>query len=123
MIQAHLTEDYLWRGGLYEKGDRLIPEDLAIALGIQPESKSATVADLPEIDQPELPPALQLINLATSAKDLERLPTIGKGASILVFKRRPAEGYDSLEQILELSPELGKRPFAINWEQIRNWEG
>lgn len=39
MIKVHLTEDNLWRGVTYLKGDREIPEDLAIALGIQEEAK------------------------------------------------------------------------------------
>lgn len=35
---ATLTEDMLWQGKLYEKGEREIPDDLAEAMGLkQPE--------------------------------------------------------------------------------------
>ena len=51
-MKVHLTEDKGWRGQIYLKGDREIPDELAIALGFLPNTKR--IADLPEpTDQPE----------------------------------------------------------------------
>jgi hypothetical protein len=56
MIQAHLTTNVGWRGATYLKGDRQIPDELAIALGltsqVMEESKSVSVSDL---DEPSAP--------------------------------------------------------------------
>jgi hypothetical protein len=59
MIQAHLTFNVGWRGATYLKGDRQIPEELAIALGltsqVMEESKSDTLTDLDEPSPPTKP--------------------------------------------------------------------
>jgi hypothetical protein len=59
MIQAHLTFNVGWKGATYLKGDRQIPDELAIALGItsqvMEESKSVSVSDLNEPGAPAEP--------------------------------------------------------------------
>jgi hypothetical protein len=64
MMQVNLTEDQSWRGVLYPAGDREVPDELAIALGLMalptvpaapPEvtvTSSDPVADFAKVQQP-----------------------------------------------------------------------
>jgi len=125
MIQATLTDTYSWKGQIYEPGDRLIPEDLAAAMGLKPKAetkkqKAATKEEQPS-DAPTIP-ALTLLNSASDPKDLTPLPKIGEGAAKKLLANRPESGYESLEQAAELNPELAKAPFRVDWTAIQGWE-
>jgi hypothetical protein len=61
-MKATLTQNIGWRGATYLKGDRQIPDDLAIALGLVPE----TVQPAAEIMQPApetVQPAAETVQL------------------------------------------------------------
>jgi hypothetical protein len=117
-MKAKLTEDYLWRGVTYLKGDREIPDDLAIALGLTPAESGAT-----DSVEPPTVAALVLINFVQSAVDMAILPTVGRGAAKRILDRRPEGGYTSLEQVAELCPEVTRQPYRVDWAQVQAWEG
>lgn len=125
MIKVHLTTDQTWRGKLYLAGDRLVPQELAIALGKVP-AESPPPPDPTETSPPPTPtsslPALELINAATDAKGLTPLPGIGEGAAKRIILHRPEAGYASFEQLQELCPELAKSPYRVEWAAIAAWE-
>jgi enoyl-CoA hydratase/carnithine racemase len=61
-MKATLTQNIGWRGATYLKGDRQIPDELAIALGLVPE----TVQPAAEIMQPApetVQPAAETVQL------------------------------------------------------------
>lgn len=116
MIKVHLTEDSSWRGRLYLAGDRLVPQELAIALGKVPAESPPPPPSETSI------PALELINSATDAKSLTPLPGIGEGAAKRILLHRPEAGYASFEQLQELCPELAKSPYRVEWAAISAWE-
>lgn len=122
-MRAHLTRDQLWNGNFYLAGDRDIPDDLAIALGLQPESKSATVADLKSATVADLlpHPLLVFLNRAEASAELEVLPAVGKGAAARLLANRPVDGYESLEEVAALNDSLTQPPFRVDWEQLKDW--
>ena len=117
-MKTTLKEDMLWRGVEYPAGEREIPDELAIALGL-------VVIDPTETAQPILNPppipALDLINEAETLDALTVLPTIGKGAAKLIFDRRPEGGYSSFDALVEATPELLKSPYTTDWETVKGW--
>ncbi len=133
MIQTTLTEFHSWKGQIYAPGDRLIPDDLAAAIGVMPKAKARakTKPEAAGSDDPtviEVPPgasvsdALTLINQAAEASELKPLPGIGEGAAKRLLAHRPDGGYDSLEQVQELCPELAKSPYRVDWGAIALWQ-
>lgn len=125
-MKVTLKADQLWQGTLYPAGETEVPADLAIALGFEPE-------DSPQSPNPPTPtsetepahpdsPALEFINQAGEAADLKPLPGIGDGAAKRLLLHRPEGGYESLEQAIELCPELAKAPYRVDWEAIANWQ-
>lgn len=112
-MKVTLNEDKAWRGQVYLTGDREIPEDLAIALGLTEKAESGTP------DSPRYPLSLPtLLNQATDPKDLEPLPTVGKGAAKRLLANRPEAGYESLEQVRSLNPELEQAPYRVDWSKV-----
>lgn len=131
-MKARLTEDKLWRGRLYLKGDRDIPADLAAALGAAthdetaPSEGNSNQMELPSDDSgtPEsetlkAPPALSLLNSAQNLEELlsYRLPGIGQGRGRKLLSFRPATGFLSLDQAASM---LGDK--QVDWGAIATWE-
>jgi len=133
-MKTHLTEDKLWRGRLYPKGDRDIPADLAAALGLGasthdeiappqtgnqlnevelPSNDSGT----PEPDTIPISDALLLLNTAITADDLKPLPSIGAGRGAKLLTKRPEYGYLSLDQAASM---LGDK--LVDWDAIAQWQ-
>ncbi len=117
MPTVTLFADHLWRGQLYPQGDRDVPDDLAIALGLQLRQPTATNTDT-DVNHP---PALQLLNSATDPSALTPLPGVGMGAAKRILLHRPALGYSSFEQFEALCPELTKSPYRCDFEAIAAW--
>lgn len=116
-MKVTLTEDKAWRGQVYLMGDREIPEDLAIALGLTEKAEASGTPDSPR--QPLSLPTL--LNQATDPKDLEPLPTVGKGAAKRLLANRPEAGYESLEQVRSLNPELEQAPYRVDWAKVETY--
>lgn len=124
MIKANLPESYGWKGQIYEQGDREIPDDLAIALGLLPPTlEEPGTPDLPGTPMHDSPFVVELINSATTPKELTPLPGIGEGAAKRLLVHRPEAGYESLQQLVELCPELQKAPYRVDWGAILAYSG
>ncbi|MEO1399684.1 MAG: hypothetical protein AAFV72_00330 [Cyanobacteria bacterium J06635_1] len=123
-----LTQTYGWRGLRYLAGCTSVPEDLAIALGNDPSGSfgggegSGKSVD-PGIQNEPNPPALILINEAAEANDLTPLPGVGPAAAGHIFDARPDGGYESLEQLPTLVPQVFEPPFSVSVEVLVAWEG
>jgi hypothetical protein len=130
-MQATLTEDHLWRGQTYPAGDREIPEELAIALGLTvegnvpdpltfpiPDVEPLGMANPAEANPPDL---LAILNDAELADDLVYLPTIGKAAAAVILLNRPFAGYESLEEVRELNHRVTEKPFRVDWVTVREF--
>jgi DNA uptake protein ComE-like DNA-binding protein len=117
-MKVTLTEDKGWKGQVYLKGDREIPEDLAIALGLL--QLESGVPDS-EVQADHWLDLMAAINQATDPKDLEPLPTIGKGAAKQILANRPEAGYSNLDQVRSLNPELGRAPYRVDWAKIEQY--
>lgn len=127
MIEATLTERYLWKGQVYEPGDRQIPDDLAAALGLTGKKQKTggkVKSEKTVTEAQSTPPSqsLTLINQASEPAELKPLPGIGEGAAKRLLLHRPEGGYASLEQVEELCPELTKSPYRVEWEAIAQWQ-
>lgn len=118
MPQVKLTTDYLWRGELYLAGDRMVPEELAIALGVgaptEPEADEPTVIELEDSPVGEPDPVLFLLN-SGDAEKIASLPTIGEKSAIKIAKQMPVGGYTSVDQCEEINADLT----WIDWVQVK----
>jgi hypothetical protein len=88
------------------------PMPVAPSKTSQPEEppKKTTVA------APSIAPALQLLN--SDPEDMKALPTIGIVSAKQIARTRPANGYLSLEQAMELNSEIGR----IDWDEVEQWK-
>lgn len=93
-----------------------MPESLAAALGL-----SGTVPE-PSVPPAHQPDAVLLINRAISDDDLTPLPGIGKGAAKRILAAAPELGYDSLEQLRSLVPEIFEPPYSADLAELEAWE-
>lgn len=107
MKKVRLCSAYGWRGKIYLPGDRVIPDDLATALGLAASSK------------PKPSAALKLINEAKSPGDITPLPTIGLATAKDIFGNRPESGYSSLDEVRSLNKSVASR---IAWDEVAKWE-
>lgn len=119
-MKVTLTEDKAWRGQVYLTGDREIPEDLAIALGLL---QQVEVSGDPElvVNSDHWLNLIAALNQAADPKDLEPLPTVGKGAAKRLLANRPEAGYESLEQVRSLNPELEQAPYRVDWAKVETY--
>jgi hypothetical protein len=122
-MQATLTEDHLWRGQTYPAGDREIPNELAIALGLTVEGSvpvplTFPIAEAEPLEMTNPPDLLAIFNNAELADDLVHLPTIGKSAAALIVLNRPWHGYESIEQMQQLNQKLTQKPFRVDWAVV-----
>ncbi|MGG6295291.1 hypothetical protein ACQ4M4_12950 [Leptolyngbya sp. AN02str] len=120
-----LTAAKSWRGKLYRKGCTLVPEDLAIALGVLPlptqPVTSTSEDDLSESGTPDSVAALECLN--GDAMTMAQLPTIGRGAAALIVRSRPAAGYSSIDEAIALNPKVTRHPYTVDWDKVRAWNG
>ncbi|MEM9448678.1 MAG: hypothetical protein AAGA75_09095 [Cyanobacteria bacterium P01_E01_bin.6] len=137
MVTHTPNSDLLWRGTVYLSGQPAnLPDDLAIALGINPSPKlplaEPVVFDglpderllheheevLPEDDTLVINPTLSMFNSVQDFSELTPIPTVGKVSAQAIIDNRPDEGYESLEQVAELNPDL-----RCDWKQVEAWRG
>lgn len=111
---VNLDTCYSWDRKLYGPGRTYIPDELVAAIAAPESSQSDT-----ESSQPIS--SLELINSAKSSASLTPLPKIGSSAAKIIRTRRPDGGYESLEQLRSLCPELDEPKFAVDWEAIKQW--
>lgn len=117
MQRVHLERDQLWGGQFYLAGDRDVPDDLAIALGLHSKPPPEDLETLPDEPEQDLPPAFTLLNSASSPVELEVLPTIGERTAKVLFDRRPEGGYLSFGHAREINSDKSH----IDWGAIALW--
>jgi len=116
-----------WQGKTYAPGVA-IPKALATAMGWvdstpeTPEAPAPETPETPETPAPDVPDALVLINSALDSAPLTNLPTIGQSGARAIFESRPEDGgYESLEHVQELLPQLFVPPYKTDWSQVKAW--
>lgn len=114
MTKVNLDTCYSWDRKLYGPGESDIPDELAAAMAPSKSSQSATKSS-------QQAGYLELINTADSASKITPLPKIGNTAAKIIRDRRPENGYESLEQLRSLCPELDEPKFAVDWKAIERW--
>ncbi|MEM9267255.1 MAG: hypothetical protein AAGA46_17195 [Cyanobacteria bacterium P01_F01_bin.13] len=114
-----LDTTYGWHGDQYLAGCTSIPEDLAIALGLNqnPSSENDPNWSQKVVQSVTQVEALKLINEATEADAIEVLPGIGPASAGRIFAARPAEGFESIEAVSEVDD----LPAAIDWDDVEAW--
>lgn len=77
-----------------------------------PQPAQGLAVELPTVPNP---PALDLINQASSPDALTPLPSIGVTRAGQILENRPAGGYKSLEQVAQLNPH------GPDWDAVAAW--
>lgn len=115
-----LERTYSWHGQIFPAGATQVPESLATVLALAVGDEA--VDSGPKVDAPLSSPALTAINAAATYEDLTPLPGIGSGAAKKIIKARPDSGFDSLQHLAELVPEIFSSPYAADLATLQPWE-
>ncbi|MBD1918862.1 MULTISPECIES: hypothetical protein [Cyanophyceae] len=70
---------------------------------------------------PAVPKALVVFNSLGTVREVEIVPTIGKGAAKAILENRPDGGYESLQQVWDLNPKILKPPYTTDPAAIAAW--
>lgn len=62
--------------------------------------------------------ALELINRAKTAAELEILPSIGEASASRIFAARPTDGYGALSDVAEVDGLT-----RVQWPEVEAWRG
>ena len=71
----------------------------------------------------QVPPALTLINGKDVARDVAIIPTLGQAAAGIILERRPDGGYESLDKVWELCPEVLGGRMKVDPVVVAGWGG
>ena len=71
----------------------------------------------------QTPPALALINSDKPVRDITIINTLGKAAAEIILERRPNGGYESLDQVWELCPEVLGGRMKVDPVVVAGWGG
>lgn len=120
MPKVRLQRDQLWDGVIYPAGDRIVPEELAIALGYPVSEDNASEPDEPTVIEPPVNSAvgstvLQILN-SQDADLIAELPTIGQRLAAQIVERMPPGGYPSIQACQETNSS------RIDWDKVKEFD-
>ena len=69
------------------------------------------------------PPALALINGKDVARDVAIIPTLGQAAAGIILERRPDGGYESLDQVWDMCPDVLGGRMKVDPVVVAGWGG